>query len=415
MYINYNFLLKFCVFSIFRDFFYRKKIEQNCTYIAKNRKKVIEKLKNKAVLKAVFYVYDSCKWKCQTIYDEMRKHPRFEPLVIVTKNAAENIDNPSYQSEKEVMATFDFFKNKGMNVELGYDFKKNKHIPFKNFEPDIIIYQHPWYVETSQGPVVCSKFALTAYVPYDIATTTLELEYNLRFYQYVENYYLINEALKEFYAPLMDNKGINLKAVGSPSLDVIKSVNSDKNYIIYAPHWTINHEKTIAYSTFKETGKFILDYAQKHPELNWVFKPHPMLKKSILDNDFMIEAEVNEYYLAWEKLGKVCYDGEYFELFNHSRLMITDCCTFLMEYFATGKPLIRLVSEDCGEFNVNTKNIINYFYNVKTIKELEEKLDKILIEQIDELKDIREKASGQYKQNATENIINDLLNQINLN
>ena len=60
------------------------------------------------------------------------------------------------------------------------------------------------------------------YYPYDIATTTLEIEYNLRFFQYVENYYVINDILKNFYAPLMYNKGINLKAVGSPSLDKIK-------------------------------------------------------------------------------------------------------------------------------------------------------------------------------------------------
>ena len=130
----------------------------------------------------------------------------------------------------------------------------------------------------------------------------------------------------------MDNKGINLKAVGSPSLDVIKDIKSDKNYVIYAPHWTINHENTIAYSTFKETGKFILEYAQKHPEFNWIFKPHPLLKKALLDNVFMSEEEINSYYSAWESLGQACYNGDYFELFNNSQLMITDCCTFLMEY-----------------------------------------------------------------------------------
>lgn len=409
MFINYNFLLKF---NILKDFFYRKKIEQNCAYVAKNKKKVLKKLKNKKVLKIAFYVYDSCKWKCQTIYDEMTKNPRFEPIVIVTRNAVKNLDNPSYQSKEEILETYSFFKNKKMNVELAYDFEKGKHIPFKKFNPDIIIYQHPWYVETSQGPVVCSKFALTAYIPYDISTTTLPTEYNLRFYQYVENYYLINEDLKDFYAPLMDNKGKNLKAVGAPTLDVIKNIDSDKKYIIYAPHWTINHEKTIAYSTFKENGKFILEYAQKHPEFNWVFKPHPMLKKAIIDNNFMSIKETEKYYSDWGKIGRACYDGDYYDLFNESKLMITDCSTFLLEYFATGKPLIRLVSPNSGEFNIITKNIIKHFYNVENLNELEKTLQTILIEEKDELRSEREKASSQYTQNATKNIIQDLLNQI---
>lgn len=408
MYIPYNLLLKL---NIFKDFFYRKKIKQNCAYIAKNKKKVLKKLKDKKVLKVVFYVYDSCKWKCQTIYDEMVKHPRLEPVIIVTKNSANNIDNPSYQSKEEILETFNFFKKRKMNVELGYNFNTKKHIHFKDFKPDIIIYQHPWYVETSQGPVVCSNFALTAYVPYDIPTTTMPSEYNLRFYQYVENFYLIDEKIKNFYAPLMDNKGSNLKVSGAPTLEIIK--NNDKNkYVIYAPHWTINHERTIAYSTFKENGKFILEYAQAHPEFNWVFKPHPMLKKAIIDNKFMSLQEVEEYYTAWENLGKACYNGDYYELFNNSRLMITDCSTFLIEYLATQKPLIRLVSKSAVEFNALAKHAIKVCYNVEDNSRLEQQLNLILKENKDELKNIRESYSKKLKKDSSKFIINNLLKQI---
>lgn len=409
MFINYNFLLKF---NIFHDFFYRKKIEQNCAYIAKNKEKVLKKLKNESVLKVVFYVYDSCKWKCQTIYDEMLKNPRFEPLIIVTKNAAQNLDNPSYQTKEEILETFEFFKSKGMNVELGYDFDKNKYIPLKKFNPDIIIYQHPWYVETSQGPVVCSKFALTAYVPYDIPTTVLPSEYNLRFYQYVENFYVFNNELKEFYAPRMDNKGINLKAVGVPSLDMLTEQKNQKNYVIYAPHWTINHTNTIAYGTFTDNGQFILDYAKKHPEYNWIFKPHPMLKKAIIDNKFMSQEEVENYYSEWGKLGKACYDGDYFDIFNDSKLMITDCSTFLIEYLVTGNPIIRLVSKNAPDYNINAQIAVDNCYNSENNSDLEQILDTVLIKELDTMKENRIDAAKRFKANATENIIQDLLAQL---
>ena len=388
MFIPYDFLHQKTKNEILKDFFYRKKIEQNCAYIAKNKKRVLKKLKNKEVLKVLFYVYDSCKWKCQKLYDDMLETPKIKPLIVVTKNSAKNIDNPSYQTKEEILETFDFFKKRGMNVQLGFDFEKNKHIPFETFKPDIIIYQHPWYVETSQGPVVCSKFALTAYVPYDIPTTTMPSEYNLRFYQYVENFYVINEKIEEFYAPLMDNKGANLKVAGAPSLEKIKHSESD-DYIIYAPHWTINHEKTMAYSTFKENGKFILEFAQKNPEYNWVFKPHPMLRKALLDNGFMSEQEIEKYYSAWEKLGKACYDGDYYEIFNNSKLMITDCSTFLIEYLATEKPLIRLASKNAVEFNSIAKEAIKVCYNIENNSDLEKTLKFILKENQDELKEKR--------------------------
>ena len=132
MFIPYNFLYQKTIFKPLKDFFYKKKIEQNCAYIEKNKKNVLKKLKNKEVLKVIFYVYDSCKWKSQTIYDEMLKNPNFEPLIVVTKNAAKNIDNPCFQTKEEILETFKFFKKRGMNVELGYDFDKNIFIPFKN-------------------------------------------------------------------------------------------------------------------------------------------------------------------------------------------------------------------------------------------------------------------------------------------
>lgn len=380
----------------------QEKIERNRAYIKQNKVKVLERLRKQNHFKVVFYVYDCSKWKCQSLYELMESMKEFSPLIVVTKNAAENLDNPSYQSKKEILETFEFFKKKNMNVELGYDFENNKHIPFKEFAPDIIIYQHPWYVETSQGPVVCSEFALTAYVPYDIATTNLESDYNLRFHNYVENFFVFNERFKEYYTPRMINKGENLVVTGSPSLDyfINNPPKNEKQYVIYAPHWTVNHKNTIAYSTFAETGKFMLEYAKKNPEFNWLFKPHPMLKKALIDNGIMSPKEVENYYNSWKE---ACYDGDYLKYFNDSQLMITDCSTFLLEYAATQKPLIRLVSQDMPEFNTTTEEVVKTYYNAENIKELETYLDMILKEKRDPSKGRRKKYNQSF---AAQNIIN---------
>ena len=383
----------------------QEKIERNRAYIKKNKVKVIERLKKQSHYKVVFYVYDCSKWKCQSLYELMDSLDEFSPLIVVTKNAAENIDNPSYQSKEEILETFSFFKAKNMNVTLGYDFENNKHIPFKEFTPDIIIYQHPWYVETSQGPVVCSEFALTAYVPYDIATTNLESDYNLRFHNYVENFFVFNDRFKEYYMPRMINKGENLIVTGTPSLDyfINNLPQNKKQYVIYAPHWTVNHKNTIAYSTFEETGEFMLEYAKKNPQFNWLFKPHPMLKKALLDNKIMSKKDVERYYNSWEN---ACYDGDYLKYFNDSQLMITDCSTFLLEYAITQKPLIRLVSKDMPEFNTTTEDVVATYYNAKDINALETYLDMILKTKTDPLK---KKRKGFNQSSAAQNIINALI------
>ena len=136
-----------------KGFFYNLKVKQNLDYIEKNQKRVLKKLKNKPVLNVVFYVYDESKWKSQPVYDLMLQDERFIPKIVVTKNCAIE-GNANYQTKEDVKKCYEFFKNKGMNVECGYDFDKDDFIPFETFSPDIIIYSHPWYVYKTQGPVM---------------------------------------------------------------------------------------------------------------------------------------------------------------------------------------------------------------------------------------------------------------------
>ena len=184
MYIDYEKIGKNLRFG--EKFFYEMKIASNCAYIKKNIKKVKKRLKGKTPIIAAFYVYDDTKWKCQSVYDLMEKDERFEPYIFVTKNAAPE-NNCNYQTDEDFNKVYDFFKNKDMRVLKAFDTAKGCYIPFEEMspKPDIITYQHPWYVETSQGPVVCSKFALTYYVPYFVSDTDESFEYDLRFHRYV--------------------------------------------------------------------------------------------------------------------------------------------------------------------------------------------------------------------------------------
>ena len=64
----------------------------------------------------------------------------------------------------------------------------------------------------------------------------------------------------------MLNKGKNLKVVGHPQLDYFylgqdKNL-TNKNYVIYAPHWSINVPEE-NYATFEWNGEFLLEYAKK--------------------------------------------------------------------------------------------------------------------------------------------------------
>lgn len=412
-----NLINFFCKNKCVQDFFYNHKVLQNISYISRNKPKVLEKLKEKLEsgekLKVVFYVYDETKWKCQSLYNLLSADVRFDVKILVTKTSCLNRDNSSYISDEEVEKTFNFFKKLGLNVEYTYDLKKAKFIPFKRFKPDIIFYQHPWYVKTEQGPVVCSKFALTCYVPYYFPIETADVDCKLRFHDYVENYYILDEYTKQKYLKKNPKLEQKLKVVGYPYLDYFNSSDSieEKEYVIYAPHWTICG-KGLKYGTFEWSGDFMLQYAEGHPEIKWIFKPHPLLKKALSDFGLMNEKEAEEYYRRWENIGIRYESGNYLKLFAKSKMMITDCSSFLGEYFVTGSPLIHLMSED-NQFKKSENPILKTYYRANNLDELKNLIHDLPTN--DYMKELRLKLLnniGLNNINSSANIAEDLINQI---
>lgn len=419
MYIPYEkvseLIYKFTKNQTLKDWFYKKKIEQNMSYISKNKPAVLKKLKNKLKLgekiKVVFYIYDETKWKCQSLYDYFNKDARFTPQILVSKTAASNPDNPSYQDANNVIQVYEYFKNKGLNVEYAYDIKNEKFIPFENFSPDIIFYQHPWYVERTQGPVVCSKFALTCYIPYYFSIEPISIDCSLRFHKYIESYYVLDEYTKKRYEEIAGLK--NLKITGNPYLDYFTENKEEtiSECIIYAPHWTFSG-KGVALGTFEWSGMFMLEYAKNHPEIKWIFKPHPLLFKALIDNKFMTKKEAENYYNEWDKIGVKYESGDYLGLFEKSKMMVTDCSSFLGEYFVTEKPLIHLMSES-PQFNNSENPILKTFYRAYNLDELKSLLK--ILPQNDSKKELRTETfakSGLKNNNASKNILEDILKEI---
>jgi len=247
---------------------------------------------------------------------------------------------------------------------------------------------------------------LTFYVPYNIPTySNCALECAKALHSEVYGYFVFNEELAAIYKEYMDSLGLyndNITAAGSPELDDITQgeVCGDSfGYVIYAPHWSITHknnENSINTSTFPETGRLMLDYAKSHKEFNWVFKPHPTLKTALLRIGWE-ENKINDYYKEWESFAICCYDSNYKELFKKSKMMITDSCSFLIEYFFTNKPLVCLVSKYCTNIPYPyMRDVFNTFYNVYAPKELKNQLDDLLINNNDCKKEERSKVIKKF-------------------
>ena len=377
-------------FSVKHNF--KKLQNESAKNYASTLLRIKKKYKSNTPIKVLFYVMEKQKWGYQSLYDELKKDPHFEPLIVVSCVTDDELEVKAERCSIE--ENIEFFKDRGIDVVSA--FEKNKHIDLLKFEPDIIFYQQPWYIPEVNHPIRMSNYALCCYCSYSIAATkTASMRRPLFFYN-IWKYFLAHDCMKDEYAGWMECNHESLVVTGHPKLDVYKNYKFDggensKHYVIYAPHFSLG-QSILSFSTFDWSGQFMLDYAKKHPEINWVFKPHPRFRSFFLENNIMTEEELDKYFNEWAKIGLLYDDGDYFDIFKNSDAMITDCGSFCVEYFFTGKPLLHMISAKSKPHSALNRLVNCNHYSIFNKETLSKYLDEILIKQNDFLKDVRIKA-----------------------
>jgi len=360
-------------------------------------------------LRVCFLVNENEKWNAQSLYDIMEKSEDFYPFVVYTKLNDIN-KRSSFKHNLE------FFKNCTKNVEVGFDIKNNKSIDLKTFSPDIVFYQQPWNIYKNQSPVHILDYALSYYFPYGIGSVNPVLKRNWKqFYIVLQKHFVFSEEEKQQCMHICKYVESNTSVVGHPKFDYIYNNNDGKKYhkkyVIYAPHHSFDKNSLLHLGTFDWNGKFILEWAKSHPELNWVFKPHPFFKNRLSTKTNMTENEIEKYYKDWTDIGTYYNDGNYFDLFKNSTCLITDCHSFLTEYFPTKNPVIHLRNPKGTEYSINNKMIMKTYYDVWNITQLKSTLEDILINGHDTKKEERFSLLNKmtiFKENSANKIIREL-------
>ena len=96
----------------------------------------------------------------------------------------------------------------------------------------------------------------------------------------------------------------------------------------------------------------------------------------------MTEQQAEEYWASWDKLGVIYDSGDYFEVFQKSCAMITDCCSFLGEYLPTENPVLHLINSKAN-FNQVARSFIGTYYQIHNNEELLSEFERVLINKDD--------------------------------
>ena len=147
-----------------------------------------------------------------------------------------------------------------------------------------------------------------------------------------------------------------------------------------------------------------------------MFRPHPSLKIALRNSQAWEDRKIEAYWEEWAKFATISKNDDYQSLFMHSQALITDCGSFLIEYFVTGKPLIHLISPTVKVQPIEcAKTYFDSLYKVHNLKELGDVLKAVLEEGKDQMREARLSAlrrAGLADNFAAKKIISYLNNEL---
>ena len=379
--------------------------------------KLLEEVRKKDIVNVGFITWNVSLWKHHSVYTLMAQNPKFNPIIILTPTPGK--DDLTQKNEIETMKSI--FSQRGYNVypEIQYNYLHYQ----LDIKLDILFLPQPYINHLSEE---LTKYIL-CYIPYGFSTTSS--------FKWCEDTFLQNIFWKVFQsseisikeaAKITYNHARNRVYTGyafgdelsSPKLtdyNPWKNTGKSLKKIIWAPHFSIG-DAFLKTSNFLRLYDIMFDIAEKFSdEIQIAFKPHPYLFSKLCEHPDWGKEKTLEYYQKWKDLPNGQLDtGIYTDLFKTSDAIIHDCGSFTVEYLYTNKPCFYIMTPtDTRDIDILGKEALDCYYKGTTIKEIEDFIQKVVLNNQDYMKDKREVFYNKYLlppngKSAAENILDEI-------
>lgn len=342
------------------------------------------KLANNEKIRFCFFVMLDSAFAGEPLYKKIIQDDIFKPYIVIIPDTSRGFD----YMIKSYLQTYKSLHSKYKNVYNGYNIKKNTYIDYSK-KMDIVYIPIPYsgmshhYFEIDY---LLNKNILPIHISYSFQVTKFSREvYSSDFYNYMWKIFVpTNSHLKEINKYSKIN-GKNTAVTGYCKMDELQNYNKmkkNKKIIIVAPHHTVSPWKFLQISNFLKYSDFFLKLPKLYPQINFIFRPHPLLIVQLKKPEVWGEEKTNRYFKTMESYSNVTYSrgGEYFDIFLNSDGIIHDCGSFLAEYLFTEKPACYIlknkksikkwflpIGQKCLDYCYHAyseKNIINYIENI---------------------------------------------------
>lgn len=365
-------------------------------------KNVVEKLrlkiKNHQKIRVCFFVIFDCTFSCRPLFDEMLKNKNFKPYIVVVPDLSRSREHMVSSFNQ----TYKSMSKKYKDVYKGYDINSKKFTDFSKIF-DIVCFPLPYENMTHKYFEIehfLNKDILTFYVGYTFTITKFSNEiFKTNFYEYLWRIFVPTVSHLDEYKKYQYLKGNNVIVTGYCKMDDLAKQQitcRKRKVIIIAPHHTVTNWELLSISNFIKYSNFILKLPKIYPNVDFIFRPHPLLITQLKKNEIWGSVKTEKYIKELKSNSNLTYSdgGEYFNIFANSDGIIHDCGSFLAEYLFTEKPACYLLKDRQSInkwFLPFSKKCLEQCYQAFSKKDILNFIDNVIINNNDPMKDKRVK------------------------
>ncbi len=308
------------------------------------------------------YVANDAMYGMHDVFCLMQKRPeRWDPKVVIIPDVSRGI----LHQEQTYRRTRDFFvKLYGADAVLdGWDIQMDRYIDFTD-RFDIIYFADPY---DAMAPEVHSirhasaKNVLPVYVNYgyDIGFYTMYARLKGPELNFVWKYFTETVYSQADCETLQIIRGKNVVLTGYAKMDAYSGFPPKKEglrkKILITAHHLINFRE-LPLSCFMLYYKLIPELPELFPNVDFVFRPHPLLFARMINEKIWTADQVRCYLDEIRKAGIEYSDGgEYLSLFAECDAIVNDCGSFTLEWLFTGRPGCFVFNEELKEEHLTTQ------------------------------------------------------------
>ncbi|QHI95977.1 hypothetical protein GT348_06775 [Aristophania vespae] len=344
--------------------------QQNSEIILNNLKDSINLLMQKNTcnkkIRCFFLIHSISMWdSLSDIYRRMAQDERFEPIIFTIPSRI--ISSGDFTGEEAVSDAFTKMGISHYRLEMTDSFDGLTIL--KNMSPDIIFRQQPWDGDMmtcyAAQDLNFARLCLVPYSPWMLDMDKIAqsgINFDRTYHRLAWRLFSECPDSSETYSqnPHIDQDRVifsGLSKIDSLLLHKDKGVwpfpeKEKRPYrVIWSTHYSA-YEESFQFSVFNQICLLMLEWAQKTPDIEFVFKPHQGLRNGVIKSGFMTAEQYDKYISVWESLDNCAVSlGDYASLFDASDLMVTDGISFLAEYQFFDKPIIFFDSGSHAAFN----------------------------------------------------------------